>query len=108
MNQCTGLIASVKNLLAPIKEWACGGVPVTSLCVIERRHGKDKPVIKKFLVEMEGPMSMPYEVFVKMRDELRMIDAYSVIGPIQYDMDGCPASGASWVPSCPSCPSRWP
>jgi len=92
VNQCTGLIASVKNLLAPIKEWACGGVPVTSLCVIERRKGKEKPVIKKALVEMTGPMSKPYEFYVKMRDQLRMTDAYSVIGPIQYDMEGCPAS----------------
>merc|ERR1740129_2226267 len=67
VNNCTGLIASVKNLLAPAKEWVCGGVPVTSLCVIERRKGKEKPVIKKALVEMEGDMAQPYQEFVKIR-----------------------------------------
>jgi len=92
VNGCTGLIASVKNLLAPAKEWVCGGVPVTSLCVIERRKGKEKPVIRKALVEMEGDMAQPYQEFVKMRDELRMRDCFTVPGPTQYDMDGCPAS----------------
>merc|ERR1719336_3346169 len=92
VNNCTGLIASVKNLLAPIKEWACGGVPVTSLCVIERRKGKDKPVIRKALVEMEGDLSQPFAEYVKIRDQLRLNDFYSVTGPIQYDMVGCPTS----------------
>jgi len=90
VNQQTGLIASVKNLLKPAREWQCGGVPITSLCVVERRKGKDKPVIKKALVEMEGSMAQPYQEYVKMRDELRMKDLYSVPGPTQYDMEGCP------------------
>eukprot|EP00405_Crypthecodinium_cohnii_P017325 CAMPEP_0206446278 /NCGR_PEP_ID=MMETSP0324_2-20121206/16038_1 /ASSEMBLY_ACC=CAM_ASM_000836 /TAXON_ID=2866 /ORGANISM="Crypthecodinium cohnii, Strain Seligo" /LENGTH=1222 /DNA_ID=CAMNT_0053914713 /DNA_START=149 /DNA_END=3817 /DNA_ORIENTATION=- len=91
-NGLTGLIASVKNLLAPAREWQCGGVPVTSLCVIERRKGKEKPVIKKALVEMEGPMSQPYTAYIKMRDTLRFTDAYNVTGPIQYDMETCESS----------------
>ena len=70
-------------------------MPVTSLCVIERRKGKDEPVIRKALVEMTGPLSQPYTEYVKIRDELRMMDYYSVTGPIQYDMVGCPASRAS-------------
>lgn len=86
---CTGLIASVKNLLAPAKEWQCGGVPITSLCVIERRKGKEKPVIKKALVEMEGVLSQPYRAYSKIRDQLRILDAYNVPGPVQYCMDTC-------------------
>lgn len=92
VNGNTGLLASVKNLLAPVKEWVCGGVPVTSLCVIERRKGKEKPVIRKALVEMEGDMAQPYQEFMKMREELKMKDYYSVPGPIQYDMVNCPTS----------------
>jgi len=92
VNGCTGLIASVKNLLAPIKEWHCGGVPITSLCVIERRKGKDKPVIRKALVELEGELSQPFTAFHKMRNSLRSADAYSVPGPIQFDMENCEAA----------------
>jgi len=88
----TGYIASVKNLLAPAAEWQCGGVPITSLCVVERRKGKDKPVIRKALVELEGEMSQPYTAYKQMRDMLRMEDAYNVTGPIQYDMESCSAA----------------
>jgi 6-phosphofructokinase 1 len=91
-NGLTGLIASVKNLLAPVKEWQCGGVPITSLCVIERRKGKDKPVIRKALVELDGPLSQPFTAWQKIRNQLMLMDAYSVPGPTQFDMEGCPAS----------------
>lgn len=91
-NDCTGLIASVKNLLAPVKDWQCGGVPVTSLCVIERRKGKDKPVIRKALVELEGPLSQPYAYYCSIRGKLRLEDAYRVPGPMQFDMVMCPSS----------------
>ncbi len=40
----TGLMACVNNLLSPIEEWTCGGVPIASMMNIERRKGKDKPV----------------------------------------------------------------
>merc|ERR1719482_1826666 len=89
-NNCTGVIASVKNLLAPPKEWQCGGVPITSLCVIERRKGKNKPVIRKALVELEGPLSQPFAAWRHMRTDLRTVDSYSCPGPTQYDMKGCP------------------
>jgi len=92
VNNETGLIASVTNLLAPCKEWQCGGVPITSLCVIERRKGKDKPVIKKALVEMDNSMSQPFDAFKKMRAMLRLNDAYQVPGPTQFDVEGCEAS----------------
>ncbi|CAE7894545.1 PFP-BETA2 [Symbiodinium microadriaticum] len=88
----TGLIASVKNLLAPCKEWQCGGVPVTSLCVIERRKGKDKPVIHKALVELQGALSQPFEFYKSIREQLRISDMYRNPGPIQFDMVGCEAS----------------
>jgi len=91
-NNLTGLIASVSNLLAPPKEWKCGGVPITSLCVIEKRKGKNKPVIRKALVELDGPLSQPYKAFQAMRQHCRLTDSYRVPGPIQYDTANCPAS----------------
>jgi 6-phosphofructokinase 1 len=93
-NGLTGLIASVKNLLAPVKQWQCGGVPITSLCVIERRKGKDKPVIRKALVELDGPMSQPFVAYKKIREQLLLTDSYCVPGPVQFDMQGCPVSTA--------------
>ena len=35
--------------------------------------------------EMEGSMAQPFQEFVRMRDELRIKDLYSVPGPTQYD-----------------------
>ncbi|KAK1292059.1 Pyrophosphate--fructose 6-phosphate 1-phosphotransferase subunit beta [Acorus calamus] len=52
----TGLISSVANLAAPVEEWTVGGTALTSLMDVERRHGKFKPVIKKAMVELEGPV----------------------------------------------------
>ncbi|CAL5391148.1 unnamed protein product [Camellia sinensis] len=52
----TGLISSVGNLNAPVEEWTVGGTALTSLMDVERRHGKFKPVIKKAMVELEGPL----------------------------------------------------
>ncbi|CAL1126702.1 unnamed protein product [Cladocopium goreaui] len=92
VNGCTGLIASVKNLLAPCKEWQCGGVPITSLCVIERRKGKDKPVIRKALVEMTGGLSQPFQFYKKIRDHLKICDMYRIPGPTQFDMVNCEVS----------------
>lgn len=39
----------------------------------ERRHGKDKPVIKKALVELD---SLPFLLFRKLREEWRHEDCY--------------------------------
>eukprot|EP00897_Mesotaenium_endlicherianum_P008376 jgi/Mesen1/7567/ME000392S06830 len=52
----TGLIASVGNLTSPTQEWTVGGTALTQLMDVERRHGKNKPVIKKAMVELGGPI----------------------------------------------------
>ncbi|CAD7944656.1 unnamed protein product [Amoebophrya sp. A25] len=84
----TGMIASVKNLAAPISEWECGGVPVTALCVLERRKGKDKPVIEKALVELDGK---PFRTWVSIRDKVALLDCYRNPGPLQFSLQ-CPLS----------------
>jgi pyrophosphate--fructose-6-phosphate 1-phosphotransferase len=77
----TGYMSSVSKLTLPAKQWACGGVPLTGLMNIERRHGADKPVIKKALVELDGK---PFKAFAKKRAEWAKEDAYLFPGAIQY------------------------
>lgn len=76
----TGLMSSVTNLDKPIEEWVCAGVPLTAFFNIERRHGKEKPVIKKALVELD---SLPFKTFAQKRAAWSVEDAYRHPGPIQ-------------------------
>lgn len=77
----TGYMASVRNLTAPAEEWVAGGVPVTMMMNMEKRHGHLKPVIQKALVELEGA---PYKYFVSKRGEWALGTHYVYPGPIQY------------------------
>eukprot|EP00607_Mallomonas_marina_P009969 CAMPEP_0182419788 /NCGR_PEP_ID=MMETSP1167-20130531/4154_1 /TAXON_ID=2988 /ORGANISM="Mallomonas Sp, Strain CCMP3275" /LENGTH=1084 /DNA_ID=CAMNT_0024594885 /DNA_START=57 /DNA_END=3311 /DNA_ORIENTATION=- len=81
---CNGLISSVTNLTAPVGDWVCGGVPITMLCHMEKRHGKLKSVIKKALVELEGE---PFKCFASQRDSWAMVDCYRSPGPLQLFSD---------------------
>ncbi len=60
-----GYLSKVSNLSAPAEEWVAGGMPITKMMNIERRHGHDKPVIRKALVELEGA---PFKYFAEHRD----------------------------------------
>eukprot|EP00850_Spirogloea_muscicola_P008682 SM000047S16821 [mRNA] locus=s47:73823:78867:- [translate_table: standard] len=77
----TGLIASVGNLTAPVAEWTVGGTALTSLMDVERRKGKDKPVIKKAMVELDGA---PFAEFAAKREQWALKDCYRSPGPIQF------------------------
>ncbi|KAH1231538.1 Pyrophosphate--fructose 6-phosphate 1-phosphotransferase subunit beta [Glycine max] len=81
----TGLISSVGNLCAPVKEWTVGGTALTSMMDVERRHGKFKPVIKKAMVELEGA---PFKKFASLRDEWALKNCYISPGPIQFSGPG--------------------
>lgn len=48
---------------------------------LERRAGKDKPVIEKALVELEGGM---FKAYAAVRDKWAYLDAYNSPGPIQF------------------------
>ena len=76
-----GMMSTISNLDAPVEEWTAGGVPVTMMMNIERRNGKDEPVIKKALVELDG---LPYKKFLELSSEWRLGDCYSFPGPIQF------------------------
>jgi pyrophosphate--fructose-6-phosphate 1-phosphotransferase len=77
----TGYISSVRNSSKAAKEWIGGGIPVTMMMNIERRHGEDRPVIRKALVELEGA---PFKEFAKNRATWAIETDYVYPGPIQY------------------------
>ncbi len=77
----TGYMASVRNLTKGIENWVAGGVPVTMMMNIERRHGADKPVIQKALVDLNGK---PFKYFAEHRDSWAKGEEYLYPGPIQY------------------------
>ena len=78
----TGYISSVRNLTAPAADWIAGGVPITMMMNMEKRHGKMKPVIQKALVLLDGA---PFKFFASQRvnwaDEK---SSYVYPGPVQY------------------------
>ena len=77
----TGYLSSVRNLTAPSSEWIAGGVPLTMMMNMERRHGQMKPVIQKALVRLDGPVFKKLEAN---RENWAMNDEYVFPGSIQY------------------------
>ena len=77
----TGYLSSVRNLAKPADQWIAGGIPLTMMMNLERRHGKDKPVIKKAMIELDGK---PFAELAKYRDAWALEDDYQYPGPIQY------------------------
>ena len=77
----TGYLSKVSNLHKPAEEWVAGGMPITKMMNIERRHGADKPVIRKALVELEGA---PFKFFCEKREEWAVETCFTYPGAIQY------------------------
>lgn len=77
----TGYMSSVRNTTASASEWIAGGVPVTMMMNMERRHGEMKPVIRKALVELDGA---PYKYLVANREAWAIGTEFVYPGPIQY------------------------
>ena len=77
----TGYLSKVSNLSKPAEEWVAGGMPITKMMNIERRHGADKPVIRKALVELDGA---PFKFFCENRAEWAVETCFTYPGAIQY------------------------
>ncbi len=77
----TGYMSSVRNLTDSPENWVCGGIPITMMMNMERRHGEMKPVIQKALVDLKG---RPYLKYASMRETLALNTLYQYPGPIQY------------------------
>ena len=80
-NGKTGYMSSVRNTTAPADQWIAGGVPITMMMNMERRHGEMKPVIQKALVKLDGA---PFKTFAAQRDQWAKETDYVYPGPIQY------------------------
>ncbi len=78
----TGYMSSVRNLTEPAEKWIAGGVPITMMMNMEKRHGEMKPVIQKALVRLDGA---PFKFFAQYREKWadQEID-FIYPGPIQY------------------------
>ena len=77
----TGYLSSIKNTTKPASEWIAGGVPLTMMMNMEKRHGEMKPVIKKALVELNGPV---FKALESHREKWALNDCYIFPGAIQY------------------------
>ena len=77
----TGYMSSVRNTTAPADQWIAGGVPVTMMMNMEKRHGAMKPVIQKALVRLDGA---PFKKLAENREKWAIDTCYVYPGPIQY------------------------
>ncbi|MCH5327274.1 MAG: diphosphate--fructose-6-phosphate 1-phosphotransferase, partial [Duncaniella sp.] len=77
----TGYMSSLRNLTFAPVNWVAGGIPITMMMNMERRHGEMKPVIRKALVELDGA---PFQKFAKEREAWKTGTYYTYPGPIQY------------------------
>lgn len=75
-------MSCIKNLTdKDPSNWEAAGCPLPTMMRVERRAGKDKPVIKKALVELDAGMFKAYEA---VRDRWAYLDCYVSPGPIQF------------------------
>src|SRR3989338_4029683 len=77
----SGYMAFVSHLEKPVSFWEIGAVPLASLMHIEIRKGNPKPVIKKALVDCQGPA---FAFFMKQRASWMKEDLYRSPGPMQF------------------------
>ncbi|HBC88208.1 MAG TPA: diphosphate--fructose-6-phosphate 1-phosphotransferase [Lentisphaeria bacterium] len=77
----TGYMAAVRNLTKASDQWMSVGIPITMMMNMERRHGKEKPVIQKSLVYLAGKV---FKEFAENRDKWATETEYLYPGPIQY------------------------
>mmetsp|Transcript_1163 Transcript_1163/g.2127 ORF Transcript_1163/g.2127 Transcript_1163/m.2127 type:complete len:555 (-) Transcript_1163:2011-3675(-) len=86
MSKCAGYMSCIKNLGdSNAENWVAAGCPPPAMMGIERRKGKDKPVITKALVKLDGAMFKTYEA---LRSKWAYLDCYQSPGPIQFQGAG--------------------
>lgn len=79
--QRNGYMAWISGLASPVEEWAIGGIPLISMMHEEVRKGELKLVLKKALVDLQGPV---FQSFKEQRDQWVVDDAYAYPGPMQF------------------------
>lgn len=81
ITQINAAICFVKNLKASSDKWQVGALPLASLVHLEERKGKLKPVIKKYLVDLD---EKPFKTLKALRESWALEDHYRITGPIQF------------------------
>ncbi|KAM3129287.1 hypothetical protein pb186bvf_018574 [Paramecium bursaria] len=82
-NKYTGLMSCVRNLDKKPIDWQASGYPLVTMMDVETRKGKQVPVIKKALVELNGKLFKYYEQHRKL---WAFEDHYIPTGPIQFEL----------------------
>ncbi len=77
----TAMMATVANLARPVNEWQAGGTPLARMMELNRRHGHDVPVIRKALVDLDGPV---FKALHDHRDDWAKETQFAFPGPLQY------------------------
>lgn len=78
----SGYMSTIKNLKDDDPaNWICSGTPLPSMIGMEKRKGKMKPVITKYLVDLNGDC---YKAYKQFRDAWAMYDCYRSPGPVQF------------------------
>ncbi len=77
----SGYMVCIGDLTLPPEQWSIGAVPLTALMQMDIRKGKEKPVIRKALVDLHG---RPFAYLQKHREQWKLQDAYCYPGPIQF------------------------
>lgn len=80
-DRMNGYMSRVFDLEKQPENWRAGGVPITMLLNYERRNNRWKPVIKKALVDIDGPV---YRHFYTRRNDWAKQDCYQFVGGVQY------------------------
>ena len=92
-SQKSGYMAAISNLAHSTDKWQVGAAPILNMLHLEERHGEQKAVIQKALVDLNGK---PFQHFASLRENFKMSDLYRQPGPIQFQgakelTDGVPA-----------------
>ncbi|MGD2170406.1 MAG: diphosphate--fructose-6-phosphate 1-phosphotransferase [Chlamydiota bacterium] len=77
----SGYICCVSNLNKPSDSWEIKGIPIVSFMNLEKRHGKEKPVIKKYLIDTSTEAC---KRLVNKRSAWMIEDHYLLPGPMQF------------------------
>ena len=77
----SGYMSVIKGLGGDRSDWQALGVPLTAMLNLEKRHGQDKPVIRKCLVSLEH---QAFKTFASQRTKWAREDHYRFAGPLQY------------------------
>lgn len=77
----SGYLACIRNVVKTTEHWEAFGLPIASMICEERRKGREKVVIKKALVDLDGN---PFKELKENLQKWSIDDCYVYPGPLQY------------------------